>query len=181
MANGSKLSAELFQNDTEHGPEGGLGDSEFAVLGVGNLLCRDDGAGGLVVQALEAGGLRGVTLLDAGTIGLPLLGVLQDHRAVVFIDAARMGRPPGSVGVFEGEAMDRFATAGKPSSVHEVSLATLLQAAALTGSLPDRRALIGIEPEDVSLGTEPTAAVRGAIAGACDAVATLLHRWGFDA
>ncbi len=153
-----------------------------AVLGVGNALCRDDGAGGLVVQALERAAPHSppATFVDAGTIGLPLLGILQDHDAVVFVDAARMGRPAGSVGVFEGEAMDRFATGGKPNSVHEVTLATLLQAAALTGALPRRRALVGIEPRDVSLGTEPSTEVRGAIETACAAVRRILREWGDD-
>lgn len=159
-------------------PHGGVLTRGIAVLGVGNALCRDDGAGGLVVQALERDAHQGAgTFIDAGTIGLALLGILQDHDAVVFVDAARMGRPAGWVEVFEGEAMDRFAT-GKPSSVHEVSLAMLLQAAALTGALPRRRALVGIEPRDVSLGTEPSAEVREAIEPACDAVRELLRAWG---
>ncbi len=41
-------------------------------------------------------------------------------------------------------------------SVHEVGLSDLMDALRLRGDLPGKRALIGIEPEDMDWGTRPT-------------------------
>ena len=66
------------------------------VLGVGNLLAGDDGVGVHVVQALAEGraddGLGDdVRVVDGGTMGLELLPLLGDARAVVLVDAVELG------------------------------------------------------------------------------------------
>ena len=63
------------------------------------------------------------------------------------------------------------------NSVHEVSLADLLDMARLTDSLPPRRALIGIEPGIVDWGDALTPAVDAAIPEAMSRAQELLTRW----
>lgn len=154
----------------------------IAVFGLGNNLMRDDMVGGLVVAALAErhGELDAASFIDAGTISFPLLVPLAEHDAVVVVDATRLGKPAGAVSVLQGEEMDRLILRAKHSSVHEVSLAQLFQAAALTETLPARRALVAIEPERVDLGTDPSEAIRAAVPLAADAVETILTRWNAD-
>lgn len=148
------------------------------VLGIGNTLMSDEGAGPGVLDFLRANRLlpAGTTLLDGGTLSFTLAPDIEDSDALVVVDAARMGRPAGSIAVFEDEAMDRFLGTAKKSA-HEVSLCDLLDIARLRDSLPPRRALVGIEPETIDWGTAPTPAVAAGIPVAADAVATLLERW----
>lgn len=155
------------------------------VLGVGNQLMRDDAAGPLVVRRL----LRArtdrakdidrepVRFRDGGTIGLSLLPEIEDADAFVAVDAARFDAEPGTVRVFEGDAMDRQ-LGGRKRSAHEVALADLMAAAALAGRLPARRALVAVQPQSVDLGLEPTPPVADAIERMCDEVDGLLRRWG---
>jgi hydrogenase maturation protease len=147
------------------------------VVGVGNRLLGDDAAGPLVIDRLAARALpAGVRLCDGGTVGLALLPEVEDAAALVAVDAARFGAAPGTVRVFEGEAMDAMLS-GRRHSAHEVDLADLLGAAALTGRLPGRRALVAVEPASTELALQPTPAVAAAVPAMCHAVEALVRRW----
>ena len=68
--------------------------AEAGIIGVGNLLLKDEGIGVHVVQALEKRGIEGVKLIDGGTSpDFPFL--VQGLRKLLVIDAARMGGEPG--------------------------------------------------------------------------------------
>lgn len=154
-----------------------MGDSSVLVLGLGNRLLSDDAAGPLAVDALvDDGADAGVQYCDGGTIGLGLLPAIEDAGALIAIDAARFGAEPGTVRVFEGDAMDHQ-LGGRKASAHEVALADLMAAAALGGRLPARRALVAVEPASTALGLAPTAPVQAALPRLCEAVRDLLQRW----
>lgn len=152
---------------------------DILVLGLGNTLLTDDAVGVLVVDGLQRAGdvAEGVSLIDGGTLSFSLLGAITDCDGLVVVDAVRMGMPPGTVRRFEDEAMDRLLVRGKLCSVHELSLAELLDMARLQDRLPRRRALVAIEPESVDWGTEPTDAVVGALPNAMAEVRTLTSVW----
>lgn len=150
------------------------------VLGLGNTLLSDDGVGIHVLGALRergfAGEHNGIHLRDGGTLGLTLLPDIEDASALIVVDAAMMGQAPGAVGVFEGEAMDRQ-LAGKKFSVHEVALSDLMDAAAFMGRRPEKRALVGIQPQELGWGLEPSPGIAAAVPAACAAIEGLLARW----
>lgn len=149
------------------------------ILGIGNTLLSDEGAG---VHAIRLLGERlpnasHVTLLDGGTLSFTLAGPIEDADHLIVIDAAELQAPPGTVRVFVEDDMDHFVGYQKKSSVHEVGLQDLLTIARLTDQLPARRALIGIQPELIDWGEEPTRAVREAIPVACDRAQELVEAW----
>ena len=148
------------------------------VLGIGNTLLSDEGAGIHVLRHLETRIPRQaeVTLLDGGTLSFTLAAAIAEHEALVVVDAAELGAEPGRVACFEGSAMDRFLGTRKRSA-HEVGLLDLLDMARLTGDLPSQRALVAVQPASLDWGTRPTAAVAAAIPRAGQAVLDLLRRW----
>lgn len=149
------------------------------VLGLGNSLLSDDGAGPLAIELLgrsPVGALAGVALRDGGTIGLSLLPEIEDCDAFIAIDAASFGAEPGTVRVFEGEAMDAM-LAGNKKTAHEVALADLMGAAALAGSRPARRALVAVQPASIAIGMEPTAPVMQAMPLILEAAENLILSW----
>jgi hydrogenase maturation protease len=149
------------------------------VLGLGNVLLGDEGVGVRAVQRLTAafGDERDVRCLDGGTLSFALAGPIEDCERLIVIDAAELRAAPGSVRVFEGEAMDRFVGAGGKRSVHEVSLADLLSIACLAGRLPGKRALIAIQPAFVGWSEAPTTQGAAAIERACALAQELIGRW----
>ena len=151
------------------------------ILGLGNTLLTDEALGAVVIRRLEAeGGLGDVGLLDGGTLSFTLSGPIADSPRLIVVDAAVMGEPPGTVRVFEGEAMDRQLS-GIGKSVHEVSLMDLMDMARITESLPSHRALVGVEPAGVDWGDELSPAVAAAVPEALARIRDLLRAWDGDA
>jgi hydrogenase maturation protease len=148
------------------------------ILGLGNVLMTDEAAGAAVLKALGPLAAKDpdIALMDGGTLSFTLAGPIGDAAQLIVVDAARMHQPPGSVRVLEGEAMDDQLSK-HANNVHEVSLADLFDIARLTDSLPSRRALIGIEPEQVDWGSELTPAVAAAVPRAVAEIEALLARW----
>lgn len=154
-------------------------EQKTVVLGVGNTLLSDEGVGVHVVEQLRRTHpeLSSVEFLDGGTLSFTLAGPLAEADQLIIIDAAELKAAPGTVTLFENEAMDDYLTRGKRRSVHEVSLVDLLAIARLTDTLPSRRALIGIQPLAVEWGESPSAEVAAAIPTACAMALELLRKW----
>ncbi len=154
------------------------------LLGIGNVLLSDDGAGIHVVRAIEKmqrnGDIPGTLVArDGGTIGLGLLADLQDHAAFIAVDAMEMAAAPGTVNTFRGTDMDRQ-LGGTRKSAHEVALADLVGAALLSGCMPAKRALIGIQPASTGWNLAPSEPVRAAIPNACAAVLSIFREWAHE-
>ena len=153
------------------------GAKPIAVVGIGNNLLTDDGAGiHTLTRFAEDNTDDHVVCLDGGTIGLALLDRLENLDGLVALDAMKLGKAPGAVTVLTGEDMDRHLQQ-QHGSVHEVGLSDLLDAMRLRGQLPQRRALIGIEPANLDWGTEPTPRVAAALPEAAECARRLVHEW----
>jgi hydrogenase maturation protease len=149
----------------------------IAVVGIGNNLLQDDGVGIHALHHYEAHHADAdVCCLDAGTVGLALMDRLANLQGLVAVDAMRLGKPPGTVTVLVGEEMDRHLR-NHHGSVHELGLSDILDALRLCGDLPANRALVGIEPEQMDWGTEPTPTVAAAIPSATARIRDLVLDW----
>ena len=149
-------------------------------MGVGNVLLADEGAGIHAMRFLQRNyDLPDTTCLDAGTLSFTLASDIADADHLVVFDAARIGAQPGGIKVFEDDAVDDFLKSGK-CSVHEVGFADLLDIARLEGYLPTHYALIGIQPETLGWGEEPSESVRQALPRAAANAAALIRKWRQD-
>lgn len=153
-------------------------NERILVLGVGNSLLTDDGVGIHVIEIIRRKNGFGphVSICDGGTIGLTLLPHIEEAERLIVVDAAQLGAAPGVVRMFENERMDEHLSRAR-SSVHEVALSDILDAARLGGTVPKKRVLIAIQPQETGWGEAPTQAVRDAMPAACDAVRDYVERW----
>jgi hydrogenase maturation protease len=135
-----------------------LRDGEIAVsgrrillLGVGNILYRDEGVGVHALRLLEQNYRfsDNVTLTDGGVMGKLLMAVLMEHEAVVVLDAVLGGEKAGTVYRLEGEGLRK--SLGFHDSQHQVDLVDTLISCGLIGNRPET-VVIGMEPENY---TEP--------------------------
>ena len=144
----------------------------FLVLGVGNVLLRDEGVGVRVardVAALGPGAVpAGTEVVDGGTLGLDLLPVVAGAAAMVMVDAVNLRAEPGTVGVLRDEQL--HAALAQHGSPHQVGIGDLVAAARLARSVPARVALVAIQPERIESGLELTPAVEAAVPSAVQAV-----------
>jgi len=143
------------------------GCPEVLVLGLGNPLLGDDGAGLALLEAVSAARAWDgrVEFLDGGTQGLALLHRLSGRRALVILDAVSSGALPGGVHVIR----DWHRFAGRSSTAHEGNAAELLVAATLVGDCPERVVIVGIEPLHVRTGIGLSGPVQRALSPALEA------------
>lgn len=152
--------------------------SNTLVLGVGNTLLSDEGAGVHAMHYLQTHALELVdtSYLDAGTLSFTLADDIASAINLIIFDAAQLDAAPGTVRVFENAALDDFLQFGQ-RSVHEVGFADLMDIARLQDCLPVNRALIGIQPGDLGWGEHPGAAVQAAFPEAAELAIALIRKW----
>src|SRR5450755_3720565 len=93
------------------------------LLGLGNPLMADDGAGQEILARLQSDAAQwgdAVELVDGGTQGLALLGIFDGRKAVVFLDAIHLGDKPGTVHLLGGEELMRMGQR-RATTAHEGS------------------------------------------------------------
>ncbi|WP_457675638.1 HyaD/HybD family hydrogenase maturation endopeptidase [Thiolapillus sp.] len=148
------------------------------ILGIGNTLLRDEGVGVHVIRYLkqQTDLPADAVLADGGTLSFSLVADIEDHDRLIVIDATELGAEPGTIRCLENESMDSF-LGGIRRSVHEVSLLDLMDMARLTGTLPQRRALFGIQPEVVDWGHQLSPRVETAVPKVAEQVLKLVDIW----
>lgn len=150
-------------------------DGPVLVLGIGNILLGDEGVGVRAVEALAAATRHGrplphdVRIVDGGTLGLDLLPLVEEARALLLVDAIDAGRDPGTVLVLRGPELTAQLSAGV--SVHQVGIGDLVAVARLRGTLPERTTLMGLQPAQVDVGIELSPTVAAALPKLVDAAA----------
>lgn len=134
------------------------------IIGIGNSLFGDDGAGIHVVEALMRGQLPPeVEAIDGGTLSFTLLERVENAARLIVVDAAQLDAEPGTVRVFHDAEMDDFLNSSQRPSVHEVNLMDVLVGARLRGRMPARYSLVGIQPLSLDWSSTPTPVVAEAV------------------
>jgi hydrogenase maturation protease len=166
----TQASASLLNADEDRPPcllpkaERGV---RILILGLGNVLLRDEGVGVHVAELLQKEAPhRGVEVIDGGTAGLDILLSQQPPYKLVIIDAVKAGKKPGTIyktqsNVWHPQAQlgdgliaaiaktfgfDAATPAGRSRvSLHQVGLLDALAAAERLERMPDEITIIGVE------------------------------------
>ncbi|MGZ4193953.1 MAG: hydrogenase maturation protease [Solirubrobacteraceae bacterium] len=133
------------------------------VIGVGNRLRGDDGAGPEV-----AGRLHG--LEQAGQIrvrahegeGLGLLELWEGASAVVLVDTVRSGAPPGTIHRLD-VTTEPVPTGSQHSTSHAIGPAEAIELGRALGALPARVVVYGVEGTRFTTGAGLSDAVERSI------------------
>jgi len=122
---------------------------KILILGVGNLLLRDDGFGVHFINSLKDNNVfpGNITLLEAGTVSHQLIPMLHETDFLIVIDVVDAKDKPGSLFRFSPDDM-KFASE-QQVSLHQISLIDVLHMAELTGKKP-KTVIIGVQPKDTT-------------------------------
>jgi hydrogenase maturation protease len=131
------------------------------LVGVGNPLRGDDGAGPATARRVDAllAGEADVRWCDGGAADL--LDAFEGAEDVVVVDAACSGRSPGTIRWLRA---DEAATAVRGQGTHDAGLADAVALGTALGRLPPRLRVCVIEGVDFRLGAPVTPAVAAAVA-----------------
>jgi hydrogenase maturation protease len=156
--------------------------SRITVLGLGNVLMRDDALGPTVVARLVAGYEfpPGVSVHDAGTPGLDLVPFLAGAEHLIVVDTVRASGGPGEIRLYRTEQILNMPT-GPRLSPHDPGLKETLLTLQLQGLAPREVLLVGVIPEQVALGPGVGPVVRAAASKAEAEVLRELDRLGLPA
>ena len=123
------------------------------ILGVGNLLLRDEGVGVHVAVNLQEYSLPdNFEVIEGGTDGFKLFHLIIEADRLIVVDCVKGGDEPGSIYRFDIDDFDHFPDIYK-TSVHQVTITEVIN---LSGTMrtPPRTTIIGVEPEDLSMSME---------------------------
>jgi hydrogenase maturation protease len=125
------------------------------VLGIGNILLRDEGIGVRVIEYLQKCPLpEHVDLVDGGTAGADLIDVLSDRHTVIIVDAADVDAMPGTV--VRLTPHDWLNEQRPALSLHNLDVPQTLAMTHLMGCAPHHVVCLGVAPESIEPGTELT-------------------------
>lgn len=139
------------------------------ILGIGNILLRDEGIGVRVVEAMRGLELPpDVELIDGGTSGADLVDILADREKVIVLDALDWNEPPGTI--FRLPADELIPEPGEAISLHQLGLVETLAITRLLQCTPREVIVLGIQPKAIEPGLELTPELSAAIPRAVQAV-----------
>jgi len=141
---------------------------KILIVGIGNILCRDEGIGVHVIQEMEDMELPGhIKLLDIGTYTPDLISLLEGIRKLIIIDALKAGGSPGTI--YRCKPEDLLANEEGPISLREIGLIETLNMAKKMGREIDA-VIIGVEPKVLDWGVELSGELKKQIPAIIEAV-----------
>jgi hydrogenase maturation protease len=155
--------------------------NRIAVLGLGNILLRDEGVGVRFIEILRQSYAFApeIALIDGGTLGLELHPFLEGRDKVLVVDAVDFGKEPGYIDILEG---DQIGSLFKTKlSVHHIGFADVLDAARMTGIAMPEICLTGVQPKSVDVGLELSFELSARIDALMEVILGRLALWGIEA
>ena len=154
------------------------GNNEIVLLGVGNILLTDEGLGVHVVKDIKESFTftPAITIIDGGTMGMELLTYMRGMKKILLVDAISGGEPAGTVYEFPHKELEQYFT--EHISVHEVGMQDILRIRAIQEEPLEDAVVIGVEPESLEIGFDPSEVVQRALPEVKDRVLNVLRQWG---
>ena len=141
---------------------------KILIVGIGNLLCRDEGIGVHVIQEMENLELpTHIELLDIGTSTMDLVSYLEGVQKLIVIDAMKAGGIPGTI--YKCGPEDLLPKGDGSVSLHDIGL---LESLTMAKNMDTEihTVIIGVEPKVIDWGMELSEEVKCKIPSIIEAV-----------
>jgi len=121
---------------------------KIVVVGVGNILFMDEGAGVYASKLLKENYIfePEIEIIDGGTLGFKLMDYYQFYDKVIILDTVSIKDKPGSVYDLPAEAL--MGLGDYRQSVHEVEVVGMLEICSMLDKMAEVN-VVGIIPEDI--------------------------------
>lgn len=174
--------ADIFGNGSDEvsSIDNVLHRSEVTILGVGNVILRDEGFGVRVAEFLDAHYEfpENVQIVDGGTLGIELTQYITGTNKLLVIDSINGGAEPGTLFRFHNDAvMDHFQ---EKVSAHEVGIQDVLALLTVTGHKIPEVVVIGAQPYDLEAGVELSTGMQQLLPQVVDQALRELKVWGIE-
>jgi hydrogenase maturation protease len=136
--------------------------STIRIIGLGNAMRGDDAIGLLAARRLRQTIGDYVEVIEAEMVGVDLIELMKEARAVILIDAVRSGQSPGTIHRLDGSACS-IAPQMFPHSSHAIGISEALELARAMSILPPRVIVYGIEAGNMEAGQALSSPVANAL------------------
>ena len=138
-----------------------MNDTAFAVLGVGNILERDDGIAVYATLALQRNFTfdPAVHIVNGGVEGINLLNFFLEHDRILILDALDLDDAPGSI--YHIPSHELTGCGINSGGAHEVGVLQCIDMIELMGKPLPESSVLGIVPERVEVGIGLTDTLAG--------------------
>lgn len=158
------------------------------VLGLGNILNRDEGFGVHAVKMLQkeidslnpekkSNTCHELELLDGGVLGLNLLMLVEEASHLLILDAINAKSDPGTIIEMQRDEIQMYS--GVKLSDHQVTFQEVLGLARFRNKLPEHLHLIGTQPATIEIGTELSPTILKVMPEIMERSKLMLKKWGF--
>lgn len=160
------------------------GTGRRMVMGLGNTLNKDEGLGVYALKALETYLKENMKeslpsdleFVDGGVLGLNLLPWVEECSHLLVLDAINARKEPGTLIELKRDEIPLYT--GIKMSDHQITFQEVLGLASFRGKLPEHLHMIGIQPEDISIGVDVSACVTATMPEVQKRAVKVLVEWG---
>jgi hydrogenase maturation protease len=146
-----------------------MNDPKAIVIGIGNEMRGDDGAGPAVARNVGKAGLPGVRVITLAGDGVSVMDAFGGADTVFLIDAVRSGAEAGKIHRIDAGSQ-ALPTEFFHYSTHAFGLAEAVEMARVLGRLPATTVVYGIEGGSFASGNDLTPAVAEAVGKVTEAL-----------
>lgn len=172
--------ADVFAAGGKSSLDNVLYKNEVTILGIGNVILRDEGFGVRVAEYLDKHYEfpESVQIVDGGTLGIELTQYVTGTEKLLVIDSINGGAEPGTTFRFHNDdVMEHFQD---KLSAHEVGIQDVLGLLTVTGhKIPDV-VVIGAQPYDVEAGVELSDGMMKLLPQMVEQALQELKNWGIE-
>ncbi len=152
-----------------------------AVIGIGNILFKDEGIGVYTAKFLEQNFKfsSDIDIVDGGTLGFKLMRYYQEYEKVIIIDTVSIEDTPGSIYNLPADVLLGLGEYRK--TAHEVEVVEMLEICSLLETIAKVN-VVGIVPKDIeSVEIGLTKEIKNAFSGLYQEVLKELQSVGIEA
>lgn len=156
-------------------------DKKIGIIGIGNLLCGDEGFGIHTINYLEENFIfpDSVVLKDAGTAGIYMSPFLEECDPVIVVDVVDIDAEPGSMHYYDVNDV-KLGNIQTKMSPHQLGLLEILEICKLRDAAPDSVEFFCVVPADLDTNLELSALVAPRVPEIADKILTRLKEMGVD-
>lgn len=146
------------------------------ILGLGNAMLSDLGAGIEVVQRLRRRRPRppDIDLVRAGLVNISLAQVISGYASLIVVESRPIGGEPGNIVELQGRRMDQFLL---QQTGDDATLADIFGVLKPSGRFPAQRALMVLQPASARVGHGLSRPVAAALPQLIDRVLERAAGW----
>ncbi len=124
---------------------------ELAILGVGNILEKDDGVAIYATKYLEINYTftPQIDIINGGVEGINLLNIFMQYKHIIILDAIEIEDEPGSIYHIPSHELTGYGL--KSSAAHEIGVLQCFDILELMGKEIPKSSVLGIIPKSITI------------------------------